>query len=226
LSNYEGSDLTTPTEARVRQTVVDALRDHILDGRLAPGQRLIEADLMDQFGASRGGLREAFIQLDAEGLVELRHQRGASVMRLDRKSMADLFAVRERLEGLAAYLAAQNAGAPENRRWLRDQRKSWSRAILLHSEHLHMEENEPLHAGVVRMSGNERLARALRPLQVPAYRQQFIRIFNEERREESVEEHLMLIDALLAGDAAKAEKVMRLHVKRTGELAQLIDGLD
>lgn len=211
---------------RVRQTVVDLLRGHILEGRLAPGQRLIEADLMQEFGASRGALREAFIQLDAEGLVELRHQRGAAVMRLDKKQMADLFAVRERLEGLAAFLAAKAAKDSENRRWLQAQRKIWARPDLRHSEQAHVQENGPLHLGIIRMGGNERLEKAILRLQVPAYHQRFMKVFAAVHRDESVDDHLMIIDALLVGDADKSEELMRMHVRRTGDLALTMDGLD
>jgi DNA-binding GntR family transcriptional regulator len=213
-------------DVKVANGISDVLRRRILSGDVAPGQRLIEADLVGEFEVSRSAVREAFIQLDAEGLVELRHQRGASVTRLSRKELADLFVVRERLEGLAAFLAAEHAGDPANRAWLEAQRGNWMRAVMIQNERTHMDENVPLHEGIVRMSGNERLAEVLRRLQAPFYRQRFLDLLDEDRRHESVEDHLLIIDALLAGDGAKAEELMRLHVRRAGSLAQQIVGLD
>ena len=213
------------SEVTVAGGAASMLRERILSGDLAPGQRLIEADLTAEFAISRSALREAFIQLSAEGLVELRHQRGAAVTRLTREDMAELFAVRERLEGFAAFLAAQRVDAPGNREWLEAQRANWLRSEMLQNECTHLDDNIPFHEGVARLGGNDRLIEILRRLQVPAYRLKFLKVLTEERRQESVEDHVMVIDAILAGDAEKAEEMMRLHVKRTGELAQQIDGL-
>jgi len=216
---------TAKTDVKVAKTVAEILRARILQGELAPGQRLIESDLQDELEVSRGAIREAFIQLDADGLVELRHQRGAAVTKLNRQEMADLFAVRERLEGFSAFLAAQNVDEGANRAWLKAQRESWMRSEMLHNEIAHMEENIPFHDGLIQMSGNGKLIEVLHRMQIPAYRQRFLKLLDSDRRQESVEDHLMVIDAILAGDAAKAEEMMRLHVRRSGELALSIEGL-
>jgi DNA-binding GntR family transcriptional regulator len=88
-----------------------------------------------------------------------------------------------------------------------------------------MEANTPFHEGIIAMGGNGRLVEMLQRLQIPAYRQRFLRVLDGVRCEESVDDHLAVIDALLAGDAGKAEKHMRRHVRRTGELALRIEGL-
>lgn len=212
-------------EVKVGRSVAETLRARILSGDLAPGQRLIESDLIGELDVGRSAVREAFVQLDAEGLVELRHQKGAAVTRLSLREMTELFAVRERLEGFAAFLAAERIEAPGNRQWLLAQRENWMRAEMLHNELKHMDENVPFHDGIIQMSGNGRLVEVLRRMQIPAYRQKFLKLLDEDRRQESVEDHLMVIDAVLAGDAHKAEGLMRLHVHRTGELAQQIEGL-
>jgi DNA-binding GntR family transcriptional regulator len=214
------------TDVKVGRSVAEVLRSRILSGDLVPGQRLIEADLLAELDVGRSAIREAFVQLDAEGLVELRHQRGAAVMRLSRRDMAEHFAVRERLEGLAAYLAAERIEMEGHREWLTAQRQLWLRAEMSQNERAHMEENIPFHEGIVRMAGNGRLADALRRMQIPAYRQKFMQLFDETHRRRAVDDHLMMIDAMLAGDPQKAEDCARAHVRRTGELAQQIEGLD
>jgi DNA-binding GntR family transcriptional regulator len=212
-------------DVKIGRSVAERLRARILSGDLAPGQRLIEADLLAELGVGRSAIREAFLQLDAEGLVELRHQRGAAVTRLSRKEMSDLFAIRERLEGFAARLAADRVGEPGNREWLLEQRRLWKQAEMLQNERSHMEANTPFHEGVIAMSGNGRLVEMLRRLQIPAYRQRFLSVLDKDRRQDSVEDHLQVIDALLAGDGRRAESLMRAHVRRTGELALGIEGL-
>jgi DNA-binding GntR family transcriptional regulator len=212
-------------DVKIGRSVAEALRAKILSGDLAPGQRLIEADLMAELDVGRSAIREAFLQLDADGLVELRHQKGAAVTKLSRQEMSQLFDIRERLEGFAAFLAAQRIDAPGNREWLKAQRENWMRAEMLQNERTHMEENSPFHDGIIAMGGNDRLVEVLHRLQVPAYRQRFLKVLDEDRRQESVEDHVMVIDAILSGDAHKAEELMRLHVRRTGELALKIEGL-
>src|SRR3546814_11928746 len=81
------------TEAILRsgdtvERVAAILKEQILDGSLAPGQRLISRDLIEELGISRGPLREAFRRLAADRLIELFPNRGAVVRRLSRRSDA------------------------------------------------------------------------------------------------------------------------------------------
>ncbi len=72
---------------------IDAIRDGIHNGRFVPGQRLIEADLMREFGASRSRIREAFRRLEADRLIVIQKNKGASVRRISRKEVADTLEV-------------------------------------------------------------------------------------------------------------------------------------
>ena len=202
-----------------------AIRTRILEGLLSPGQRLIESELMAELDVGRSTIREAFLRLDADGMVELRHQRGAVVRRLTRRDITELFEVRERLEGLGAALSAANVDAPGNREWLQAARKSWRNDELTSNALKHMEENVGLHRGIILMGGNQRLMRILEPLQMPGYRMQFLQLLDDKRRSASATEHIAIIDAILAGDANKAEKLMREHVRNAGKLAKQIPGL-
>lgn len=201
------------------------IRRQIQDGFLAPGQRLIEAELMAHMPVGRSSLREAFLKLAAEGLLELQHQRGACVRRMTRAAMSELFQMRECLEGYAAGLAAQRVDMASHRAWLAEARAVWQAREVRDNELAHMENNVPLHDGIVAMAGNQRLAEMLRPLDLPGYRLQFLRLLDGEQRERSARQHLDIIDAILAGQAARAEKRMRAHVRRAGQLALLIPGL-
>ena len=203
----------------------EAIRTRILEGLLSPGQRLIESDLMSELDVGRSTIREAFLRLDADGFVELRHQRGAIVRRLTRRDMADMFEVRERLEGLGAALSAANVEHEGNREWLAAERKLWKREEVLTNAIKHMEDNVAFHRGLIVMGGNQRLMRMLEPLQMPGYRMQFLQLIDDKRRQQSAAEHIAIIDAILAGDSPKAERLMREHVRRAGKLAQQIPGL-
>src|SRR3569833_2639837 len=73
--------------------IIGRLRDAILAGRIAPGQRLAANDLVEQLGVSRGSIREALQRLSAEGLVDITPNRGAMVRRLSREQVRDLFLI-------------------------------------------------------------------------------------------------------------------------------------
>lgn len=203
----------------------DEIRRQIHEGFLAPGQRLIEAELMGQIAVGRSTLREAYLKLAADGLVELQHQRGACVRRMTRSDLAELFQMRECLEGFAAGRAATRVTLGSNRAWLREARAVWLAKDVLDNELSHMENNVPLHDGIVAMAGNARLAASLKLMELPGYRLQFLRLLDREQRAVSARQHLDIIDAIAAGKAAQAEKLMRAHVRRAGQLAQLIPGL-
>ncbi|WP_318834883.1 GntR family transcriptional regulator [Burkholderia cepacia] len=93
----------------LRQRVVERLRDAILDGTLAPGQKLVEKDLCAQLDVSRSLLRESLQQLQAEGLITNIVHRGPSVATITREEACEIYEVRRSLETLAANAFARNA---------------------------------------------------------------------------------------------------------------------
>src|SRR3984893_1597927 len=97
--------------APLRRQVLDELRQSIIAGRLRPGARLIERELIAMMGVSRTVIREALRQLEAEGLVDVVPNRGAIVRELTIAEARDLYAIRALLEGLAARMFVEKAGA-------------------------------------------------------------------------------------------------------------------
>src|SRR5579862_2474639 len=86
-----------PSSERVYRT----LRDHIVEGKLLPGTRLVELDLAAQFASSRTPVREALARLTAEGLVAQDPQRGTVVRELDAEEAEEIYVLREAIDGLA-----------------------------------------------------------------------------------------------------------------------------
>src|SRR5579875_3776535 len=83
-----------------------ALRDAIIDGRLAPGDRIVEAEIARQMAISRAPIREAIRKLEQDGLLEYLPRRGAVIVRLSPAEVRDVYHVRAHLERYAARLAA------------------------------------------------------------------------------------------------------------------------
>src|SRR5277367_656435 len=88
--------------APLRRQVLEELRSSIISGRLLPGARLIERELIAMMGVSRTVIREALRQLEAEGLVSNIPNKGPIVRELTIEEAKDLYAIRAVLEGLAA----------------------------------------------------------------------------------------------------------------------------
>src|SRR6478609_874788 len=80
----------TSDHGATRERVAAVLREEILDGRLAPGVPLRTEAVMERLGVSNSPLREAFVQLAAEGLVEVERNRGVIVAPLTREGATDL----------------------------------------------------------------------------------------------------------------------------------------
>lgn len=99
--------------APLRRDVVDALRKAIIEGRLAPGSRLIERELIDLTGVSRTVIREALRQLESEMIIETIPNKGPIVRQLTPAEAKDLYAIRSVLEGLAARMFVEHASDEE-----------------------------------------------------------------------------------------------------------------
>lgn len=85
----------------LRDVVFENLREAILEGKLKPGQRLMEVQLAEQLGVSRTPVREAIRKLELEGLVVMLPRKGAYVANMSLKDIMDVLEVRASLEGLA-----------------------------------------------------------------------------------------------------------------------------
>jgi DNA-binding GntR family transcriptional regulator len=95
--------------APLREQVIAALRQAILDFHLKPGQRLVERELIEQLGVSRTTVREALRELTSEGLVTVIPQRGAMVTAPKLEDAADLYEVRASLESLVVQRFVERA---------------------------------------------------------------------------------------------------------------------
>ena len=193
--------------------VFRTIREGIISGRFAPGQRLVIRDLAEQIPYSRSTFREAFRRLAAERLVSLIPNRGVAVQRLTPREMADLFEIRALLEGQAARRAAERIGDDGHRKrflamWNKVSRSDPAdRAAFI-------EHNQLFHATVVELSGNSRLPEMLGQLQIPILMFQWRTIMTREETETSQAEHETIAKAILEGRPEQAEAAMRRHVQR------------
>jgi DNA-binding GntR family transcriptional regulator len=187
--------------------VRDQLHHAILEGALKPGERLRAEALAQRYGTSRTPVREALLQLEAQGLVEVEPNRGAVVRAFDRADLLDLYEVRALLEPAAAARAALRIGDDDIARL---------EALCEEADGASVEQliagNEAFHRIIGEAAGSPRLSVAMRAVAgIPrAFRAAFWR--SEEQRAESLLCHRRLVTAFHAKDAALAEAVMRMHI--------------
>jgi DNA-binding GntR family transcriptional regulator len=193
----------------LRDVVAAELRRLILDGTLAPGERLIEDRLAELLGVSRNPIREAIRVLEAEGFLDVTARRGSFVATLSAKQAADLFDVRLALEPLGARLAAQNASPAHTERMkalLQEAQTAPDEHGLDDLSELHTE----LHSIIFEMTGNAYLIAIAIPMVKRG--QWLLRQSSPLRNPSAWSEHHGLIAAIEAGDPDLAEAQARHHV--------------
>lgn len=209
-----------PAHGGIVEYVVDRLRTGVLQGRYAPGQRLIEADLTQDLRVSRGPLREAFRRLSAEGLLEIVPNRGAMIRRLTLREMRELFQIRVGLETLAARLAADAmVDLSTKARFEREIKPIWdSRPRAPGADYI--DENHQFHDAVVAASGNNQLLNLTRQLRLPVLMYQLAGTLKVENIVASLSEHRAIANAILARDTNLAEKHVRDHLTRAMDVVE------
>ena len=206
--------------AALHARAAERLRAMIVRGELAPGEAIGEAELCAALGMSRTPLREALKLLAAEGLVDLKANRGARVASLRAEETDGLFEAVAGIERIAAELAARRADA----RALRGLRALQDRIERHHGRGElgdYFALNQRIHQEIVAAAGNAALAAAHGSLLARAERARLFAVTASSARwSESVDEHREILAALEARDAERAGRALERHVLRTGEVVR------
>jgi DNA-binding GntR family transcriptional regulator len=191
--------------------VADWVRERIRLGKLVPGQRLIEADMVRETGASRSKVREALQRLESEGLVTIEEFRGASVRRLGISEVRQIYQTRMALEGLAAgeFAASPNQALKKRLQAIQDELNQWEHKGN-HDRFARL--NDSWHRLIIEGSGNLYIAQFLTRLTVPIYRLLFSTFYNAQRIGLANADHRIITAAILEGRREDAERAMRSHI--------------
>ena len=192
--------------------IADGIKSHIQRGGFAPGQRLIEVDLAEQFAVGRGRIREAFKTLVGEGYLEFVKNRGVYVRRFSRAEILEMGRVREVLEGLSARLAAEKELVPEQRRLLSEHQDRLNDAEAHNDVDRYNLENFEYHATICAIAGNRHVEQSLARVRLPLYRLQLPPSFSRDSMATSNRDHQVITSSILAGKPDAAEAAMRAHV--------------
>ncbi|WP_243789446.1 GntR family transcriptional regulator [Saccharopolyspora gloriosae] len=206
----DGVDRQTLREQSLRK-----LREAISSGQLEPGKRLIETELSEALSVSRGTLREALRHLVQEGLV-VADERGKLLVRaLTKAEVRDIFAVRAALESLAVEALCE---APERSASVTELRESVDRLRDLDQSMATLVEADlAFHQRMCELTGNAALVQSWQHIS-GLTRATIVRSGPELAvRNMAWQRHSPIVDAIEAGDSAKAREVVREHMRETAE---------
>ena len=201
------------TDRSSSQRIASELRLRILNGTLAPGERIRQEEVAEDFGASRLPVRDALRRLEADGLVTIVANTGAWVSKLSESECADAYQIRERLEPLLLEQGMLRLDEGEIKE-LEDLATSMEQAedvesFLRLDREFHLLTYSEAPAGMVR-DLVERLWNTTQH-----YRRAFAQINGIDSKSVTHMEHRLIIDSIRRKDIDEAQRVLAGHIRRT-----------
>ncbi|MEV5549687.1 GntR family transcriptional regulator [Streptomyces sp. NPDC052309] len=199
------------TGEQAKQLALGQLRQAILRGEMAPAQRLVENELAEQFGVTRASIRAALIDLESQGLVERIRNRGSRVRVVTVEEAVAITECRLVLEGLCAAKAAV-AVSDEQLAELKELGTAMRKAVAGGEPLTYSDLNHELHARIREFSGQQTAVELLERLNAQLVRHRFQLALRPGRPQQSLNEHLAMIEAIEARDPQAAEAAVRAHL--------------
>jgi DNA-binding GntR family transcriptional regulator len=203
--------------ANLPSHVQATLQEAILNGALAPGERLMVDDVAAHFGVSKIPVREALRALEADGWVMSQPRRGTYVRPLSPEELRETFEMRCLLEPHSARLAAErrtDAQLHELKELLGQSAQALKEGDVVRVTAI----NSRFHSVMASAAGNSMLAESIAKLELQL-RRYFVAVDWNQRRE-SMAQHTAIYEALRERDAAKAERLTLDHIAHTESLAK------
>ncbi|MDX1401710.1 MAG: GntR family transcriptional regulator [Kiloniellales bacterium] len=191
--------------------LVERLQRLIIEGQLAPGEKVPEKELCARFAVSRTPLREALKVLASEGLITLTPNRGAWVTALTLEDLEEVFPVMGALEALAGEMAAIRISDEEIGRIRSLHQKmvsEYQRADLP----AYFKLNQEIHESILNAAANATLSAQYRMLSSRVRRARYLANMSDERWAMAVKEHEEIIDALEARDGVALAAILKRHL--------------
>lgn len=201
----------------LREIVYEELKMQILTGKIVPGTRMMEVELAEDMGVSRTPIREAIRKLEKEGLVTIEPRRGAYASQMSTDDMVEILEVRQNMEGLAAYIAAQRM-KPEQFKILKEVEDAYNRAVEKGNAADMIKYDTKFHKLIVASSNNKILIQMVEQLQEMVLRFRYVYYDDFKRAENMPNEHQMIMDAIEGSNAEAARIAADNHVAKLKDL--------
>ena len=197
----------------ISSQVYQLLKENIINLTLEPGTAISEKEISDRLEVSRTPVREAFVRLVQDDLLEVYPQKGTRVSLIDLKEVADARFIREHLEK-ATYelvcLKIKDLQIQELKENIEQQMKSVTEQRFADF----FKWDEAFHHLIVEISGNQKIWPAIQRVDAHLKRIRVLSLINEEKSQVIIQEHIHLLQALENRDAVKAIHLLEDHVNQ------------
>lgn len=207
---------TTGATDRVAQEIVERIRD----GDFVPGQRLVEVSLAEEFGVSRGVIRQCLYKLSAERVVDMELHRGATIHKFSRSELDEVYELREILEGFAARKAAEHKNHKAVAAELEKLVEEMAPSVATEDRGAFSPINARFHEVIIKAADNREISSVLSRLHALLPRMIYGRLLNPGTIRESDAAHRAIVEAIAAGDGRSAGDAMQRHIRKSGDAAK------
>ena len=185
------------------------------EGAYAPGQRLAEPEIMEQFGVGRSTARESIRRMESEGIVTVLPHRGAVIRRMSIEEALDALMIMELCIGLAARQAAERIHVAGGRARFERAWRDLQKFRDLPDGYDFVAARNRFYRGITELSRNQELQRI-----VPSIHVHLIRRDYSLTARARFEDYGRMADAIFAGDGVAAEAAARKHIAKTAALVR------
>ncbi|MFA6542416.1 MAG: GntR family transcriptional regulator [Bacteroidota bacterium] len=207
LSNVDFTDL-----APLRDRIASSIRSAIIHGKLQPGSRLTEQELVSMLGVSRTPLREALLLLDSEGFINVLPRRGAVVSEISLNDVEEIYGAKSILESAAAKLACDTISTEtiERLSTITDDMESSANDPKKDDRTL-LNLNSEFHQVLSDAAGNKKISQFIKNLRDQTLRYNYIYLSLKSRIDSSISDHRKIIEALKQRNKSVIEQLIIEH---------------
>ncbi|MBI2985968.1 MAG: GntR family transcriptional regulator [Deltaproteobacteria bacterium] len=200
----------------LRRLLTEELREAVVAGKFAPGERLSEEKLASSLNVGRVPLREALRRLEAEGYITFLSNNEIAVSKPTIEDVQDYYSIASVLEGLAARLAVER-GQPEEISRLRELHQLLRETYKEKEPERYFEANSSFHRFIAEMARNERLLRLIDQMRREIQKTRILALHLPQRLDYSMQEHDQILDAFLKRNPELAEATVVKHLQNQME---------
>lgn len=208
------SELERLPKEPLAASVARGLRQLIMEGEIASDDRIKQEEVAERYGVSRSPVREAFLELAAEGFIEVERDVGARVKPFNNQELVELYLAREALEPIMIEATCRE---------ITDEELATAKDLVKQSEVFaangdvtsYLRVDTEMHKILLEASRLEVLCEMAASLWRRTHRYRVVYSWPSDRVEISVLEHRLLLDAIELGDSLDAADIYRVHTRRT-----------
>ncbi|NDI36856.1 GntR family transcriptional regulator [Chengkuizengella sediminis] len=202
-------NFASPSRITAKERALNQIQRWIIEGTLEPGEKIYDAEISEALGISRTPVREALLLLETQGLIEMRPGKETKVTTITKEDVKKIYPPLATLHALAAEEIAESISV-EKIEELKEINHQFELAIQLKEPYKAMETDEQFHNFIIDLADNSYITHFCSILDLHVRRLKYLFLRQDiVSKEDSINEHRLLIDAFLEHDREKASNIMK-----------------